>query len=188
MVFVIGLTMIASGGAIYLILEEPKESKSLPLNEKEMGPGWYTYYKFEREEGYYPEFQWYLDTELRKNSFDQRGDPFGWEWHGTFIHIEIGLANSSGSSKQFMESCIPNTALVVPSKIGDGGWYIYDEYLGDGGFYCGFTEGRYYVYMFLGYGTTNEVPTWSNVCIWPRFKPLNYLDGTSIRSIKAPRS
>lgn len=156
-VFLTSLTIIASGGALFLIIDEPTASKSLALNQREMRPGWFTYYQLERED-YYPEFQWYLETELRKNAPDQFWDPYGWDWYGMFLHIEIGLADSSGSSQQALEWRVPNTGLVIPSAIGDGGWFIYDEYQ-EGGFYCGFTVGCYYVYIFLGYGAISVIPS-----------------------------
>ena len=157
-VLLTSFTIIASGGAIFLILNEPMESKSLPLNYREMGPGWYTYFQLERDEGYHPEFQWYLETELRKNDPDQLWDPYGWQWYGMFIHIEIGLAESSDSSKRALEWHVPDAIAVMPSVIGDGGWYIYDDHR-EGGFYSGFTVDSYYVYIFLGYGVISAIPS-----------------------------
>jgi hypothetical protein len=158
MVFLTSLTIIASGGAIFLIVNEPTGSKSLALNQREMGPGWYTYYQLERDD-HYPEFQWYLETELRKDASDQLFlDPYGWNWGGMFLHIEIGLADSSGSSQQTLEGRVPNTELVTPSEIGDGGWYIYRDHR-EGGFFCGFTVGCYYVYIGLNYGVISVIPS-----------------------------
>jgi hypothetical protein len=158
MACVIGLTIIASCSAMYLIFQEPKASDSMVLNHQEMGPDWFTYYQIERDEVDQPEFQWYLETELRKNAPDQLWDPHGWQWYGMFIHIEIGLADSSDISKQTLESRVPISERVMPSEIGDGGWFIFEGYR-EGGFYCGFTVDCYYVYISLIYGVVSEIPS-----------------------------